>query len=194
YLELELTESALMDDAGDTACKLVRLKEHGIGISVDDFGTGYSSLSYLKHLPIDTIKVDRSFVRDIVNDPDDAAIVDAIVAMARSLKLNVIAEGVETYQQLEFLRQRNCQQVQGNFFARPLDPGQFEAFMAQGMQVGDTSVSIPDLPFGNISPTTLFGAEEPEQRDYGGISAAAAANAEIFQAITLVKSFSSRTT
>lgn len=93
YLELELTESALMGDASDTVCKLLSLKELGISISVDDFGTGYSSLSYLKHLPIDTIKIDRAFVRDIVNDPDDAAIVDAIVAMAHSLKLNVIAEG-----------------------------------------------------------------------------------------------------
>src|SRR6185369_15165196 len=145
YLELELTESALMGDAGDTVCKLLSLKEQGISISVDDFGTGYSSLSYLKHLPIDTIKVDRSFVRDIVNDPDDAAIVDAIVAMAHSLKLNVIAEGVETHEQLEFLRNLKCQQVQGYFFARPLDPQQFEAFIAQGMPVGDMSVSTPDL-------------------------------------------------
>ncbi len=145
YLELELTESALMGDAGDTVCKLLRLKELGISISVDDFGTGYSSLSYLKHLPIDTIKVDRSFVRDIVNDADDAAIVDAIVAMAHSLKLNVIAEGVETLEQLEFLRERKCQQAQGYYFARPLDPRQFEAFVAQGMPVGDMSVSTPDM-------------------------------------------------
>jgi diguanylate cyclase (GGDEF)-like protein len=145
YLELELTESALMGDASDTVCKLLRLKELGISISVDDFGTGYSSLSYLKHLPIDTIKVDRSFVRDIVNDADDAAIVDAIVAMAHSLKLNVIAEGVETREQLDFLRQRNCQQVQGYYFARPLDPLQFEAFIVQGMSVGDVTISTPDV-------------------------------------------------
>ena len=145
YLELELTESALMGDAGDTVCKLLRLKELGISISVDDFGTGYSSLSYLKHLPIDSIKVDRSFVRDIVNDPDDAAIVDAIVAMAHSLKLNVIAEGVETREQLEFLQQRKCQQAQGYYFARPLDPQQFEAFLAQCIPVGELSVSTPDL-------------------------------------------------
>jgi diguanylate cyclase (GGDEF)-like protein len=144
FLELELTESSLMGDASDTVYKLLLLKELGICISVDDFGTGYSSLSYLKHLPIDTIKVDRSFVRDIVNDPDDAAIVDAIIAMAYSLKLNVIAEGVETIEQLDFLRSRNCQQVQGYYFARPLDVHQFESFLAKGLSVGDVSFSPPD--------------------------------------------------
>jgi diguanylate cyclase (GGDEF)-like protein len=133
YLELELTESALMGDTGDTVSKLLRLKDLGVSISVDDFGTGYSSLSYLKHLPIDTIKVDRSFVRDIVNDPEDAAIVDAIVAMAHALKLNVIAEGVETAEQLEFLRQRKCQQVQGYFFSKPLVPHHFEYFLRTGL-------------------------------------------------------------
>jgi diguanylate cyclase (GGDEF)-like protein len=133
YLELELTESTLMGDASDTVCKLLHLKKMGISISVDDFGTGYSSLSYLKHLPIDTIKVDRSFVRDIANNPDDAAIVDAIVAMAHSLKLNVIAEGVETREQFEYLQHLKCQQAQGYYFARPLNPQQFEAFLVQGM-------------------------------------------------------------
>ena len=167
YLELELTESALMGDASDTVCKLLRLKELGISISVDDFGTGYSSLSYLKHLPIDTIKVDRSFVRDIVNDSDDAAIVDAIVAMAHSLKLNVIAEGVETIEQLEFLRQRNCQQAQGYYFARPLDPQQFEAFIAQGMSHGDVSVSTPDTSPVTTGADLLSRAEVPPHSDSG---------------------------
>ncbi len=167
YLELELTESALMGDGSDTVCKLLRLKDLGIGISVDDFGTGYSSLSYLKHLPIDTIKIDRSFVRDIVNDPDDAAIVDAIVAMAHALKLNVIAEGVETREQLEFLRQRKCQQAQGYYFARPLDPLQFEAFVAQGISVGDMSVSTPDLSSQNFSLETHFCLEGPVPSDTG---------------------------
>ena len=155
YLELELTESALMGDASDTVCKLLSLKELGISISVDDFGTGYSSLSYLKHLPIDTIKVDRSFVRDIVNDADDAAIVDAIVAMAHSLKLNVIAEGVETREQLDFLKQRKCQQAQGYYFARPLDSGQFEAFIAQGMSNGDMTISTPDVASDAVSLEAL---------------------------------------
>jgi len=167
-LELELTESALMDNAGDTVCKLLRLKELGIGISVDDFGTGYSSLSYLKHLPIDTIKVDRSFVRDIVHDPDDAAIVDAIISMARSLKLNVIAEGVETTEQLEFLRIRKCQQAQGYYFARPLDPQQFEAFVAHGMESGEMSVSAPELSHGNATLRTITRVAEPVHADVTG--------------------------
>jgi len=185
YLELELTESALMGDAGDTVCKLLRLKELGISISVDDFGTGYSSLSYLKHLPIDTIKVDRSFVRDIVNDPDDAAIVDAIVAMAHALKLNVIAEGVETREQLEFLRLRNCQQVQGYYFARPLDTQQFEAFMAQGASIGDMSVSTPDISSKTIAPQVLSGGENAVRSDPCGTPAASDSAAEYIGDISI---------
>ncbi len=130
-LEFELTESSLIGDVEMTIAKLRRLKELGISISVDDFGTGYSSLSYLKHLPLDTIKIDQSFVRDIVTDPDDAAIVGAIVAMAHALKLNVIAEGVETFQQLQFLHGCNCQQVQGYYFSRPLEPRQFVEFVVR---------------------------------------------------------------
>ncbi len=114
-------------------------------ISVDDFGTGYSSLSYLKHLPIDTIKIDQSFVRDIVVDADDAAIVNAIIAMASSLKLKVIAEGVETLEQLDFLKRRKCQQVQGYYFAKPLDSQQFEAFIVQSTPNVDESISAPGL-------------------------------------------------
>lgn len=185
YLELELTESALMGDAGDTVCKLLRLKELGISISVDDFGTGYSSLSYLKHLPIDTIKVDRSFVRDIVNDPDDAAIVDAIVAMAHSLKLNVIAEGVETREQLEFLRQRKCQQAQGYYFARPLDPQQFEAFIAQGVSVGDMSVSTPDAAPAAGRLDALSSAKALPQADCVDTPPAATVNAEYIGDISI---------
>jgi diguanylate cyclase (GGDEF)-like protein len=132
YLELELTESALMSNASDTVLNFLRLKELGIGLTVDDFGTGYSSLSYLKLLPVDTIKIDRSFVSDVVKDPDDAAIVDAIISMAHSLKLNVVAEGVETLEQLDFLRQRNCQQAQGFLFSKPLVPHQFEFFLRTG--------------------------------------------------------------
>jgi len=186
YLELELTESALMDDGSDTVCKLLRLKELGISLSVDDFGTGYSSLSYLKHLPIDTIKVDRSFVRDIVNDPDDAAIVDAIVAMAHSLKLNVIAEGVETAEQLQFLRQRKCQQAQGYYFARPLDPRQFEAFIAQGISSGDMSVSTPDVFLGKAVLERAFPvSEESVQPKSAGHAAAAATSTEFIGDISI---------
>jgi diguanylate cyclase (GGDEF)-like protein len=178
YLELELTESALMDDGGSTVCKLLRLKEMGISISIDDFGTGYSSLSYLKHLPIDTIKVDRSFVRDIVNDPDDAAIVDAIVAMAHSLKLNVIAEGVETVEQLEFLRQRKCQQVQGYYFSRPLEPRQFEAFITQGSSVADMSVSTTDVSSVSMVIEAPSCVKTPLQTDSDDTTTSATGRAE----------------
>lgn len=177
-LELELTESALMGDAGDVVCKLLCLKDLGISISVDDFGTGYSSLSYLKHLPIDTIKVDRAFVRDIVNDPDDAAIVDAIVAMAHALKLNVIAEGVETLEQLDFLRQRKCQQAQGYYFARPLEPRQFEAFIAEGISVRDMSVSTPDLSPDTAKSAALPCLEVPVQSGFGDSAQSAAGSME----------------
>ena len=186
YLELELTESALMGDASDTVCKLLRLKELGISISVDDFGTGYSSLSYLKHLPIDTIKVDRSFVRDIVNDPDDAAIVDAIVAVAHALKLNVIAEGVETREQLEFLQQRKCQQAQGYYFAKPLVPLQFEAFLAQGMLSGDMSVSTPEVSSGFIgSDDVIICCEELVQSESGNSTGFSAITAEYIGDISI---------
>lgn len=184
-LELELTESALMGDAGDVVCKLLCLKDLGISISVDDFGTGYSSLSYLKHLPINTIKVDRAFVRDIVNDPDDAAIVDAIVAMAHALNLNVIAEGVETLEQLEFLRQRKCQQAQGYYFARPLAHKQFEAFIAQGISTGNMSVSTPDKDPVTVRIAPLSRPKDPSQPDYGGSALSAAVITESIGAISV---------
>ncbi|TAN47811.1 MAG: EAL domain-containing protein [Methylococcaceae bacterium] len=118
-LELEITESMMMQGTECTMSILRELKAIGIRISVDDFGTGYSSLSYLKRFPIDTLKIDQSFVRDIASDPDDAAIVSAIIAMAASLKLNTIAEGVETEQQADFLRRHECRYVQGYFFGMP---------------------------------------------------------------------------
>jgi diguanylate cyclase (GGDEF)-like protein/PAS domain S-box-containing protein len=142
YLELELTESVIMSNSEDTVQKLLRLKQYGISISIDDFGTGYSSLSYLKHLPIDSIKVDRSFVRDIVSDSDDAAIVDAIVAVAHALQLKVIAEGVETLDQLEMLRKRNCHEAQGYYFSKPLEAGAFEEFLASGLSSGKIETVI----------------------------------------------------
>jgi EAL domain-containing protein (putative c-di-GMP-specific phosphodiesterase class I) len=112
-LELEITETVLLQDADSTLLALRRLKEAGVSLSVDDFGTGYSSLSYLKRFPIDTLKIDRSFVKDLHCDADDAAICAAILAMARQLGLNVVAEGVESEQQLEFLRRHGCNQIQG---------------------------------------------------------------------------------
>ena len=131
YLGVEITESALVDDPESAAMTLARLKDMGLSISIDDFGTGYSSLSYLKRFPIDCLKIDRTFVRDIATDPDDAAIVTAVIQMAKSLKLDVIAEGVETEDQLSFLRERGCEAAQGYFFARPLPPEQVASWLVR---------------------------------------------------------------
>lgn len=119
-LELELTESVLIQNAEHTLETARRLKAIGVTISIDDFGTGYSSLSYLKRFAVDRIKIDRTFVRDILTDPEDAAIVRAIIQMARSLNLKTLAEGVETREQLDFLRGERCEEVQGYYYARPL--------------------------------------------------------------------------
>ncbi len=119
-LDLELTESALMDDAVTTSAMLKQLNAMNVKISIDDFGTGYSSLSYLKRFSIDTLKIDQSFVRDITTDADDAAIVTAVVTLAHSLNLQVVAEAVETVEQLEFLRRLNCDAIQGYLVSRPL--------------------------------------------------------------------------
>lgn len=120
FLELEITESVLMRNASATINALHSLKELGVRFAIDDFGTGYSSLSYLRRFPIDTIKIDRSFIHDVTDNPDDAAIASAIIVMAQSLSLNVIAEGVENQKQLDFLSSHNCHYFQGNFFSRPL--------------------------------------------------------------------------
>ncbi|HYD97567.1 MAG TPA: EAL domain-containing protein [Noviherbaspirillum sp.] len=126
YLELELTESVTMQDIDLTIQLLEALKRMGVSLSIDDFGTGYSSLSYLKRFPIDALKIDKSFVQDIVTDADDAAITCAIISMAKSLKHRVIAEGVETAEQFEFLRRHGCDAIQGYYFSGPLSAQEFE--------------------------------------------------------------------
>lgn len=126
-VELELTESMLLKNSDEAAAVLQRLGELGVGIAVDNFGTGVSSLSYLRQLPIDSIKVDSSFVRDIGTDPNDEAIIRAIIAMTHSLKLNVVAEGVEREEQYRVLRDLECDEYQGYYFSKPLPPEEFEA-------------------------------------------------------------------
>ncbi|MES2039540.1 MAG: EAL domain-containing protein [Pseudomonadota bacterium] len=125
-LELEITESTLMEHAQDTLAILDRLRSLGVRLTIDDFGTGYSSLSYLKRFPVDIIKIDRSFVRDIPGDADDAAIVTGIIALAHSLRLEVVAEGVETREQLEFLRAQSCDILQGFYLSKPIPAQQLE--------------------------------------------------------------------
>ncbi|HEY5648564.1 MAG TPA: EAL domain-containing protein [Nitrospiria bacterium] len=119
-LVLELTESILMKEADEAVRVLSEFKDMKIDISIDDFGTGYSSLSYLKKFPINTLKIDRSFIKDVINNPDDGTIVKTIITMAHSMKLQVVAEGVETREQLEFLRGEGCDKAQGYLFSRPL--------------------------------------------------------------------------
>jgi EAL domain-containing protein (putative c-di-GMP-specific phosphodiesterase class I) len=131
-LKLELTESTVLENVEDTIHKMRELKLLGVSFSLDDFGTGYSSLQYLKRLPLDQIKIDQSFVRDVVSDPNDAAIVQTIIAMTEALGLQVIAEGVETEEQNEFLDKHGCHAFQGYLFSKPVALELFEAMLNQG--------------------------------------------------------------
>jgi diguanylate cyclase (GGDEF)-like protein/PAS domain S-box-containing protein len=137
YLDIELTEGTIMQNAEETIRTLHELKEMGVKLSVDDFGTGYSSLSYLKRFPLDTLKIDRSFIKDISADPDDEALTRAILAMSNSLKLRVIAEGVETEEQLEFLRINGCDEFQGYLFSRPVRATEIAEMLASHRRYGD---------------------------------------------------------
>ena len=131
YVELEVTESALIEDVEKSCEIMMELKKWGVHISIDDFGTGYSSLSYLKKFPLDTLKIDQSFVRDLMQDSDDAAIVTAIIAMAKNLKFNVIAEGVENQDQLDYLAAHGCNEVQGYFTGKPVPADEFEQLLVK---------------------------------------------------------------
>jgi diguanylate cyclase (GGDEF)-like protein/PAS domain S-box-containing protein len=128
-LKLELTESVVLADVSDVVAKMHALKALGIKLALDDFGTGYSSLSYLKQLPLDQLKIDQSFVRDIATDPNDAVMVQTIIGLAQNFRLNVIAEGVETESQLKFLKQNGCMAYQGYLFSKPVPVEEFEALL-----------------------------------------------------------------
>jgi diguanylate cyclase len=133
YLELELTETVLMRHAESTACALNELKALGVRLAVDDFGTGYSSLSYLTRFPIDALKLDKSFVRDIIHNSENAIVVSAVIGMGKSLKHRVIAEGVETREQLSCLQGHNCDEGQGFYFSGPVGPQQFARLLQAGI-------------------------------------------------------------
>ncbi|MDX1655685.1 MAG: EAL domain-containing protein, partial [Candidatus Competibacteraceae bacterium] len=140
-LVLEITETQLMHDVKGAISTLQELKEMGVGLAVDDFGTGYSSLSYLKRFPLDHLKIDKAFVRDITTDPNDAAITQAIIAMAHSLRLKVVAEGVENRLQLAFLMERNCDLMQGFIFSRPLEAGVLADCLVRRKSLEDISMA-----------------------------------------------------
>jgi EAL domain-containing protein (putative c-di-GMP-specific phosphodiesterase class I) len=125
-LDIEITESTAMHNADVSLAVMNRLRSMGVRISIDDFGTGYSSLSYLKRFPIDTVKIDQNFVRDLSDVSNDGAIITAVISMARALNLRVVAEGVETEAQLDFLRRENCEVVQGFLHSRPVPAAEFD--------------------------------------------------------------------
>jgi EAL domain-containing protein (putative c-di-GMP-specific phosphodiesterase class I) len=146
-LELELTESVLMKRAESSESVLKTLRAGGVQLAVDDFGTGYSSLSYLRKFPIDSLKIDQSFVRHITATPDDTAIVAAVISMGRSLNLRVVAEGVETRQEVEFLQAHQCDEAQGYYFSRPVPAQQFARLLETGIAQRPRNESESVSPF-----------------------------------------------
>ena len=155
-LDIELTESMLMDNTMETIHKTERLRAAGIHISIDDFGTGYSSMSYLRRFPISNLKIDRSFIQDIPGDLDDVAITRAIIALGNSLKINLIAEGVETQEQLEFLRNNFCTQAQGFLFSHPLSAAEATNFL-----YGNLRIPKPD-PFKVVDTNMMITEDFPQ--------------------------------
>jgi EAL domain-containing protein (putative c-di-GMP-specific phosphodiesterase class I) len=159
WLEFELTETFLIEGASTTAAVLQDLKDMGLRIALDDFGTGYSSLSFLRRYPIDTVKIDRSFIRNVTTDADDASIVCAVIAMGESLHLSVVAEGIETREQLSFLRQRGCPAGQGFHFGRPVVAAEFaevqQALAARRPANGNGGSRRPRTTAALLRPTGL---------------------------------------
>jgi len=150
HLELELSESALTQRVESTATILQNLRARGVRVAVDDFGTGYSSLSYLRNFPVDALKIDRSFIRQISTAGDDTAIVNAVIGMARSLKLRVIAEGVETLEEVAFLRAYRCEEAQGYYFSPPVLPEQFAKLVRTGVPNATVGIQRPALEVGTM--------------------------------------------
>ena len=135
FIEFEVTESQIMVNPEEAINVLNQINELGIDLAIDDFGTGYSSLSYLKKLPINKLKIDQSFVKDLPDDEEDIAISRAVIALAKSLNLRIIAEGVETKEQKEFLVENGCPNIQGYFYAKPMPANQMEVLLKQGFNV-----------------------------------------------------------
>jgi EAL domain-containing protein (putative c-di-GMP-specific phosphodiesterase class I) len=134
-LELELTESMVMDDPAGAVRAMEALKELGVGLSLDDFGTGYSSLNYLRRFPVDSLKIDRSFIRDVTSDPSGASVVTSVIDIAHNLGLTAVAEGVETREQLAFLTRSGCDMLQGYIFSKPLPAGEFTNLLREGRRL-----------------------------------------------------------
>ena len=145
YLELELTETFLMENSKATVAVLQSLSDMGVRLALDDFGTGYSSLTFLQRFPIDILKIDQSFVRDLASDPGDASIVGAVVSMGKNLNVQVVAEGVETHEQLAFLQEQNCPEGQGYYFSRPVVAGEFAQLLGRDVAQYGARTSRPRL-------------------------------------------------
>ncbi|MBD1940582.1 EAL domain-containing protein [Microcoleus sp. FACHB-68] len=140
YLELEVTESLFVDNIQNTINILQQLRDRGITLALDDFGTGYSSLNYLRHFPIDTLKIDRSFVRDVVADPHNAAVTNAIISLAKSLELKITAEGVETQDQFEYIKSQGCNEIQGYYFSRPVPADALARLLQTGVTGSESAL------------------------------------------------------